>query len=100
VLGRRDGQRLDVVAARREQAGDAGERAGLVLDEDRNDVAAHRSSYRIISVNPLPPGIIGYTFSFWSVMKSRKTSASLRANASLSAPSTSAGFSISTPRWP
>ena len=34
-------------------------RAGLVFDQDRNYVAHHRSSERIISVIPLPPGIIG-----------------------------------------
>ena len=39
VLGRRHRQRLDVVAARGEQAGDARQRARLVLDEDREDVA-------------------------------------------------------------
>src|ERR1700712_645233 len=42
LLGRPDGERLDVVAAPREQARDAGQHAGLVLDEDREDVGAHR----------------------------------------------------------
>ena len=108
VLGRRDGQRLDVVAARGEEARDARQRARLVLHEDREDVAhgrprldepprAHSSSARIISVRPLPPGTIGNTFSVWSVMKSRKTRRSFCANASRSAPSTSPGFSILMP---
>ena len=100
VLGRRHGQRLDVVAARGEQARDARQRARLVLDEDGQDVSHHSSSARIISVSPLPPGIIGNTFSVWSVMKSRNTSRSFCANASLSAPSTSPGFSIFMPTWP
>ena len=38
VLGGRDGQREDVEAAPGEQPGDAGEHAGLVLDEHRQDV--------------------------------------------------------------
>ncbi len=59
VLGRRHRQRLDVVAARGEQPRDARKRARLVLHEDADDVAAHNSSDRIISVIPLPPGIIG-----------------------------------------
>ncbi len=39
VVRRGDRQRLDVVAASGNQAGDAGERAGFVLQENRNDVA-------------------------------------------------------------
>ena len=41
VLGRRHGQRLDVVAARREQPGNPRQRAGFVLDEDGEDVPHH-----------------------------------------------------------
>src|SRR5512144_3149929 len=100
VLGRRNGQRFDVVAARGEESRDAGERARFVLDEDGKDVAHQSSSARIISVRPLPPGTIGNTFSFWSVMKSRNTSRSFCANASRSAPSTSPGFSILIPTCP
>ena len=43
VVGRADGQRVDVEAAPREQAGDPGQDAGLVLDEDREDVLAARA---------------------------------------------------------
>src|SRR5712692_7830418 len=59
IFGRRHGERLDVVAAGGKQAGNAGQRSGLVLHENGDDVPAHKSSYRIISVMPLPPGIIG-----------------------------------------
>src|SRR3972149_3469853 len=100
ILRRRDGERFDVVAARGKQPRDARQRPGLVLDQHRDDVTRHRSSERIISVIPLPPGIIGYTFSAWSVMKSRNTSSFVRAHASRSAGSTSPGFSTSMPRCP
>src|SRR5207237_2982860 len=101
VLGGRDGVRLDVVAARGEKPGHAGKGTGLVLDEDRQDVAhGYSSSERIISDMPLPPGTIGKTFSVWSVMKSMNTRRSLRAKASRSAPSTSAGFSMRMPTCP
>src|SRR6185312_7643686 len=101
ILGGRHGERLDVVAARGEEPGHARERPGLVLDEDRKEMAhGYSSSERIISDIPLPPGTIGKTFSVWSVMKSRKTSRSFMANASRSAGSTSAGFSIFMPTWP
>src|SRR5687768_9043424 len=96
VLGGRDGERLDVVAARGEEARHARERAGLVLEEDGDDVP----HTRIISDRPLPPGTIGNTFSVWSVMKSMNTRSSLRANASFSAGSTSPGFSILIPTCP
>ena len=42
VVGRADGERVDVEAAAREQARDAGQYAGLVLDQDREDVLASR----------------------------------------------------------
>src|SRR6478672_6075609 len=101
VLGGRDGERLDVVAARREKPRHAGKGACLVLHEDRKDVAhGYSSSERIISDMPLPPGTIGKTFSVWSVMKSMKTRRSFMANASVSAPSTSAGLSMRMPTWP
>ena len=35
VLGRRDGERLDIVAARGKKPGDPGQCAGLVLDQNR-----------------------------------------------------------------
>ena len=44
VLGGRDRERLDVVAARGEQARDAREGAGLVFDQHGDDVSGHRSS--------------------------------------------------------
>ena len=40
IVGRPDRERVDVEAAPREQARDAGEHAGLVLDQDREDVLA------------------------------------------------------------
>ena len=40
VVGRADGERVDVEAAPREQAGDPGEDARLVLDQQRQDVLA------------------------------------------------------------
>src|SRR5262249_34977140 len=96
VLGRGHGQRLDVVAARREQPRHARQRAGLVLEQHRDDVP----HTRIISESPLPPGTIGNTFSVWSVTKSMNTSSFLRANASFRAGTTSSGFSIFIPTWP
>src|SRR5579862_3195794 len=131
VFRRRNGQRLDVVAARGKQSRDTRQRAGFVLDQNGEDVSHgclcwnadpsptsltrlplpasgervgvrgdQSSSARIISVNPFPPGTIGNTFSVWSVMKSRNTSRSFRANASRSAPSTSRGCSTLIPTWP
>src|SRR5688572_19963548 len=101
VLGRRNGERLDVVAAGGKQARHPRQGAGLVLHEDRKDVAhGYSSSERIISEMPLPPGTIGNTFSVWSVMKSMNTSRSFIAKASLSAPSTSPGLSMRMPTWP
>src|SRR6185312_15600189 len=101
VLGRRDRQRLDVVPARGEETCHARKSAGLVLHEDGEDMAhGYSSSERIISDMPLPPGTIGKTFSVWSVMKSMNTRRSFRANASLSAPSTSAGLSMRMPTCP
>src|SRR5690349_6515260 len=96
VLGGRNGQRLDVVAARRKQSGHPRQSARLVLEQDRDDM----SHTRIISERPFPPGTIGNTFSVWSVTKSRNTRSSLRLNASFSAGSTSPGFSIFMPTWP
>jgi len=43
IVGRTDGERVDVEAAAREQAGDPGQDARLVLDEDREDVLARCS---------------------------------------------------------
>ena len=40
VVGRADGERVDVEAAPGEQAGDPGQDPGLVLDEDRKRVLA------------------------------------------------------------
>jgi hypothetical protein len=42
ILGRRDRQRLDVVAARREQPGDPRQRTGLVFQQDGDDVPHRR----------------------------------------------------------
>src|SRR6202008_111591 len=99
VLRRGDGERLDIVAARGEEARDARQRASFVLHQDGEDMS-HSSSARIISVKPLPPGTIGNTFSVWSVMKSRKTRRFFCLNASFSAPSTSPGFSTLIPTCP
>src|SRR5439155_25789120 len=85
VVGRADGQRVDVEAAAREEPGDPREDAGLVLDEDRQRVLAARAhpghglelleAQRLLGAGlahaPHPtmsraawPGaIIGYTFS-------------------------------------
>ena len=93
VLGRRDGEREDVEVAPGEQAGDPGEHAGPVLDEDRQDVVvqvgAHRSmasaqrraraapppaaAGRTRSSLPNPAGTIGNTFSRASTRKSTTT---------------------------
>ena len=43
-LGVADGERLDVEASAREQARDAGEQAGLVLDEEGEHVGRHGQS--------------------------------------------------------
>ena len=76
ALGRPDGQRLDVEAAPREQAGDAREHAGLVLDEHRERVvgvlaARHQTpsstqelsssiqAASIMSADAAPAGTIG-----------------------------------------
>ena len=40
VVGRADGERVDVEPAPREQPGDPGQDTRLVLDEDREDVLA------------------------------------------------------------
>ena len=40
VVGRADRERVDIEPAAREQAGDPGQDAGLVLDQDRQDVLA------------------------------------------------------------
>src|SRR6267142_1319753 len=72
----------------------------LIKPDSASGSRLYSSSARIISVSPLPPCTIGYTFSVWSVMKSRNTSSSLRLNASRSADSTSAGSSILMPRCP
>ena len=63
ALGRPDGERVDVEAAAGEHRRDAGERAGLVLEEDRDrvlhDVASTGSSYSTMSIAAAPAGIIG-----------------------------------------
>src|SRR3954453_1530279 len=45
VLGRADGERLDVEAAAAEQRRDAGQDTGLVLDQDRERVAGHLPTF-------------------------------------------------------
>ena len=76
-------------------------RAGLAyMMRKRYCNFGYKSSARIISEIPLPPGTIGNTFSFWSVIKFINTNRSFMAKASVSAPSTSPGFSICIPTWP
>src|SRR5204863_7282025 len=73
VVGGSDGQRVDVESPPCEEAGDACEDAGLVLDEDAEGVVAggrrhHRppspwDGSRMMSSLEPPAGTIGYTFS-------------------------------------
>lgn len=65
--------------------------------------AAHkpsRAAGHAMSVRPLPPITIGYTFSVGSTWKSMNTRSFLRLKASRSASSTSPGFSTRMPTWP
>ena len=52
IVGRRHAQRLDVVAAGREQAGDAGQGARLVLQRDGDDVAHGSSRWTACGIAP------------------------------------------------
>ncbi len=89
ALGGPDRQALDVEAAPREEPRDARQHAGLVLDEHGQRVvraecalAGHQTpsstqrlsssthSWSMMSSEPPPAGIIGYTFSSWSTRKS------------------------------
>ena len=70
-LGVADGEGLDVEAAAGEQPGDAGQQAGLVLDEEAQHVARHGltpppdsgawSRAYCTSLLPTPCGTIGHT---------------------------------------
>src|SRR6185295_11908001 len=100
ILGRCDGQGLDVVAAGGKEADHARQGAGFVFQEDCDDVLHRSSEPSSISVMPLPALTIGQTFSVWSVWTSRNTVRSLRRSASRSAGSTSLGLSIRMPTWP
>ena len=86
---------------RENRAGDAGEDAGLVLDEDRQGVLAHAQSSRsqtgaacraawILSLLT-PAGTIGHTIASRWTMKSMTTGRSLVSSACLMAASTSSG---------
>src|SRR5690606_9014001 len=86
VVGGSDRERVDVVRPSREQVDDAGQHAGLVLDEDRERVVsdlAHCPPSPVpgppaltwnggtwTSVFDLPAGTIGKTFSAASVRNS------------------------------
>src|SRR5215471_3447723 len=126
VLGLRNGQRIDVVAAPGEQADDAREHAGLVVDDDRERAALDRlrcrrrrivggtahtitlpssviassiltaASPRSISLWARPDGIIGKQFSLGSTTQSKITGF-LTSIISRMAPSRSAGFSQRMP---
>ena len=100
VLGRCDGEGLDVVATGREQRDHARKRAGLVLEQHRDDVLHRSSEPSSISLMPLPACTIGQTFSVWSVCTSRNTVRSLSRSISRSAGSTSDGLSMRRPTWP
>src|SRR5579862_904807 len=108
ALGRADGQAVDVEPAAGEQAGDAHEHSGLVLDEDAQrvlhavtsstlSVAASSNSTR--SSAAAPAGIIGKQCSRGSTRAST-TAVRPQASASASAPSRSFSFSTVKPSAP
>src|SRR5690606_38552250 len=101
ILGRRHGQRFDIVRTGREQTDHARQGARFVFQQYRNDMAHHSSSEpSSISVRPLPVLTIGQTFSVWSVMIFMNTRRSFMSNAAFSAPSRSPGLSTVMPTWP
>src|SRR5690606_31290547 len=82
VVGRGDGERLDVVSTCREQPHHSRQGPGFVFQKDGDYMFHSSSPYRSsepsnISVRPRPAFTMGQTFSVWSVMKSRKTRRSL-----------------------
>src|SRR5919198_194540 len=113
VLGGPDCQRVDVEAAAAEQAGDAGQHAGLVGDQHRDRVGAHRartsrlvaaacssaenSGPRMISSLERPAGTIGKTPSWASTRKSTTAGTSPTASAFSRVASTSSGRSTLAP---
>src|ERR671911_311628 len=116
VLGRPDGQAVDVEPAPAEQPGDAGQDPGTVLDQHRDGVGAHwvrtsrrvaaacssgeNSGPRMISSLGRPAGTIGKTPSWVSTRKSTTTDWSSVASAFSRVASTSSARSQRRPRAP
>src|SRR5207244_6167696 len=120
-LGRPHRERIDVEPPRREEAGDTGEHAGLVFDEDRDRVerpaaaraVAHTigasagslvgvapSGSRMMSSFEAPAGTIGKTISRGSTRKSITTLRSSTEKAFSMTASTSPGSSARSPTQP
>src|SRR5438270_5770960 len=104
VLGRADGEALDVEPAAREHARDPRQRARLVLDQDRQGVlhavtASAPSSNSTTSSAAAPAGIIGKQCSLGSTRAST-TAVPPQASASASASSRSSSSSTVNPSAP
>src|SRR6478609_3355401 len=119
VLGRTDREGVDVEAAAAEQAGDPGEHARLVLDQDRQRVLGvgrrthgrssrsasssnrgARSRAYLMSSLPVPAATIGQTIASRCTRKSTTTGTSLISIALLMVASTSSGLSHARPTQP
>ena len=111
VLGRAHGEGVDVEAAAGEQAGDPGEDAGLVLDQDGQGVLAHAAyssrshtgamprAFWILSLLT-PAGTIGHTMASRCTTKSTTTGTSLISMALAIVASMSSGDSQRRPTQP
>src|SRR5206468_2736784 len=104
MLGRADGEAVDVVATAREELGDARQRARLVLEADADRVGAHAlttssSGDSITSTAAAPAGTIGKHFSSGS-QRTSTTAVRPAANAPLSASSSWSSLSTVKPAQP